>query len=86
MDRDVILLSELAGSLRLGKYRHYKGDIVEVVGVALHSETLQEFVTYKHVTGKRVGEPYFWVRPLAMFLETVEVDGKQVPRFEFIKN
>lgn len=67
-----------------GRYRHYKGDEVEVLGTAFHSETMEEFVIYKHVTGKRQGEPYWWVRPAAMFVEEVEVEGKRVPRFEFI--
>ncbi|MFA4937025.1 MAG: DUF1653 domain-containing protein [Patescibacteria group bacterium] len=70
--------------IKVGKYQHFKGDIVEVIGKALHSETMEEFVIYKHVTGKRVGEEYFWVRPLKMFHENVLVDGKEVPRFKFI--
>ena len=71
--------------IKLGKYQHFKGDIVEVIGKALHSETMEEFVVYKHITGKRVGEPYYWVRPLDMFLEEVERDGKKMPRFKFIE-
>lgn len=67
-----------------GRYQHFKGDIVEVIGKALHSETMEEFVIYKHVTGKRTGEPYFWVRPIGMFFETVVKDGQEVPRFKFI--
>jgi len=64
-----------------GRYRHYKGDIMKVIGTALHSETMEGFVVYKHVTGKRTGEPHYWVRPVAMFLENVVVDGLSVPRF-----
>jgi len=45
--------------VKLGRYQHYKGDVVEVLGKALHSETMEEFVVYKHVTGKRIGEPYY---------------------------
>lgn len=70
--------------LKLGKYKHYKGDTVEVIGRALHSETLEEFAVYKHITGKRAGEPHYWVRPLKMFLEEVKVEGKKLPRFEYI--
>ncbi len=70
--------------IKSGKYRHFKGDVMEVIGTALHSETLEEFVVYKHVTGKRVGEPHYWVRPLKIFLEEVEVEGKRVPRFEYV--
>lgn len=70
--------------LKLGTYKHFKGDVIEVIGTALHSETLGEFVIYKHVTGKRAGEPHYWVRSLKMFLEEVEVKGKRVPRFEYV--
>ena len=66
--------------LRLGKYRHYKGKEYEVIGVAKHSETLEDLVVYRHL----YGEGELWVRPLAMFIEDVEIDGKKIPRFEFI--
>lgn len=71
-------------TIKPGKYRHFKGDIMEVIGTALHSETQEEFVVYRHVTGARAGETNYWVRPSAMFLETVERDGKKVQRFEYI--
>lgn len=66
----------------LGKYQHYKGSLVEVIGVANHSETLEKMVVYKKLEAHN-GYPAgtLWVRPLAMFFENVEVDGKQVPRF-----
>ncbi|HWA32345.1 MAG TPA: DUF1653 domain-containing protein [Candidatus Paceibacterota bacterium] len=70
--------------IKPGKYRHFKGDVVEVLGTALHSESLEEFVLYKHLTGERAGEMHYWVRPFAMFLETVERDGQKVKRFEYI--
>lgn len=70
--------------IKSGKYRHWKGDTVEVVGTALHSETLEEFVLYKHLTGAHAGEKNFWARPVKMFLEEVEKDGKKMPRFEYI--
>lgn len=70
--------------VKLGKFKHYKGDVVEVVGKALHSESLEEFVIYKHVTGKRSSETHYWVRPIKMFYENVMVDGREVPRFTFI--
>jgi len=70
--------------IKIGKYKHYKGDIMEVVGRALHSETLEELVLYKHVSGERMNEDYYWVRPLAMFIEDVEIDGKKMPRFEYL--
>ncbi|KKU93896.1 MAG: Alpha amylase, catalytic domain protein [Candidatus Jorgensenbacteria bacterium GW2011_GWA1_48_13] len=70
--------------IKLGKYEHFKGDIVEVFGNAFHSETLEGFVIYKHTTGKCAGEPYYWVRPLKMFTEEVEVNGQKLPRFRYI--
>ena len=70
--------------IKLGKYKHYKGDIVEVIGEALHSEILEEFVVYKHISGKHAGEDHYWVRPKKMFMEEVEVSGKKVPRFKLL--
>lgn len=63
-----------------GRYRHYKGNDYTVLGVARHSETLEEFVVYRQEYGDRG----LWVRPAAMFAETVVVDGKSVPRFQFL--
>ncbi len=71
--------------LKLGKYRHYKGMIVELIGVALHSETMEKMAVYIHedpIKGK--GANTMWVRPLDMFMEDVEIDGKKMPRFEYI--
>ncbi|TSD02260.1 MAG: Uncharacterized protein Athens071424_147 [Parcubacteria group bacterium Athens0714_24] len=58
--------------------------MVEVIGIAKHSETLEEFVVYKHITGKHTDETHYWVRPLKMFTEEVEKDGKKISRFEYI--
>lgn len=63
--------------LATGRYRHYKGREYEVVGVARHSETLEAVVVYRPL----YGEGALWVRPYAMFVETVAVDGAVVPRF-----
>jgi len=60
-----------------GRYRHYKGKDYEVIGVARHSETEEPLVVYRCL----YGDYSLWVRPLAMFRETVEVAGEQVPRF-----
>jgi len=68
--------------IKLGEYRHFKGGIYEVVGVAKYSETLEEMVVYRKKDAGGIGE--LWVRPKAMFLEEVETDGKKVPRFEFL--
>lgn len=66
--------------MKLGKYRHYKGNEYEVLGVANHSETLEKMVVYRAL----YGEKEMWVRPLYMWYEEVVVDGKTVKRFEFI--
>jgi hypothetical protein len=63
--------------IRPGRYRHYKGNDYTVLGVARHSETLEELVVYRQEYGDRG----LWVRPAAMFAETVVVDGKAVLRF-----
>jgi hypothetical protein len=67
-------------SLRPGRYRHYKGNDYTVLGVARHSETQEELVVYR----QEYGERGLWVRPLAMFVEEVEVAGRRVPRFAFV--
>ena len=64
-----------------GIYRHYKGNLYQVLHTAQHSETEELLVVYRCL----YGEYGVWVRPLAMFSETVTVDGKQLPRFELIK-
>lgn len=66
--------------LKLGKYKHYKGNEYEVIGVAKHSETLEEMVVYKAL----YGEGQIWVRPLNMFTEEVEINSMIVKRFEYI--
>jgi hypothetical protein len=68
--------------IRPGRYRHYKGHEYTVLGVARHSETLEELVVYR----QEYGDHGLWVRPAAMFLETVELEGKKVPRFRLIED
>lgn len=65
---------------KLGLYKHYKGKIYEVVGIAKHSETLEDMVVYK-ATYQPEGEN-LWVRPLTMFMETIVVEGIELKRFE----
>lgn len=60
-----------------GLYRHYKGPLYEVVGVATHSETGERLVVYR----PRYGAGELWVRPVAMFVETLDVEGVSRPRF-----
>ncbi|MEF2784084.1 MAG: DUF1653 domain-containing protein [Clostridium sp.] len=66
--------------IKMGKYRHFKGKDYSVLYVATHSETLEKYVVYRQL----YGEGGVWVRPLSMFTEEVEVDGKKVPRFTYI--
>lgn len=66
--------------IRLGRYRHFKGGEYEVIGVARHSETLEEMVVYRAL----YGEKGLWVRPASMWDETVERDGKTFKRFTYI--
>ena len=63
--------------IRPGRYRHFKGNEYEVIGVATHSETHERLVVYRPL----YGDGGLWVRPLAMFTETVTHDGQVVPRF-----
>lgn len=61
--------------IKTGRYRHFKGEIYEVVGVAKHSETLEEMVVYRNEKGE------LWARPKKMFMENV---SEGVPRFKYI--
>lgn len=71
--------------IKPGRYQHYKGKFYEVIGLARHSETLEELVIYKALyNSEEFGNNALWARPKKMFLETVIVDGKEVPRFKFV--
>ena len=63
-----------------GRYRHYKGNEYIVVGIARHSETLDEMVVYR----QDYGEKGLWVRPKQMFAEMVTVEGAETPRFAYL--
>jgi hypothetical protein len=63
-----------------GKVKHFKGNEYEVIDLVRHSETQEEMVLYRAL----YGESGLWVRPLKMFYESVEIDGKPRPRFEYI--
>lgn len=67
-------------TLPLGRYRHYKGSEYEVLGVVRHSETLEALVLYRPL----YNASDLWVRPLAMFLESVRHEGVQQARFAFV--
>ncbi|WP_114701748.1 DUF1653 domain-containing protein [Psychrobacter proteolyticus] len=64
-----------------GIYRHYKGSLYQVLHTAQHSETEESLVVYRCL----YGEYGVWARPLAMFTETVTVDGQAIPRFELVQ-
>jgi hypothetical protein len=66
--------------IALGRYRHYMGGEYEVLGVVRHSESLEPMVLYRPL----YNDSGDWVRPLGMFLETVEVDRKRQPRFALV--
>ncbi|MFA5678985.1 MAG: DUF1653 domain-containing protein [Pseudomonas sp.] len=67
-------------TLKPGRYRHYKGKDYQVIGVAQHSESGESVVVYRTL----YGDFDLWVRPLEMFVEEIEVDGKTSRRFTFV--
>lgn len=67
--------------IKIGKYRHFKGNEYEVVALAKHSETLEPMVVYRAL----YGDGGYWVRPAAMWNETVEREGKTFRRFTYIE-
>jgi hypothetical protein len=67
---------------RAGRYRHYKGNEYEVLGTATHSETEEKLVVYRALYGERG----LWVRPVGMFCESVELQGRSVPRFMYVED
>ena len=69
---------EAIQSIPCGRYRHFKGNEYEVIGIARHSETLEPMVVYKAL----YGDGGIWIRPAEMWNETVERDGKKCKRFE----
>lgn len=68
--------------LKPGKYKHYKGGEYNVIGVAKHSETLEDLVVYEALYKNEMS--CLWVRPLSMFTEEVEMNGQKVKRFEYV--
>ena len=72
-------------NIKLGRYRHFKGKEYEVIGIAHHSESLEELVVYRALyDSEEFGKNALWARPVEMFTETVERNGKDVKRFEYI--
>lgn len=72
----------MSKELKIGKYKHYKGNFYQVEGIAIHSETEEKMAVYRPL----YGEGALWVRPLTMFLEEVEIEGKSQPRFTYINS
>lgn len=68
--------------IQLGKYRHYKGNEYEVIGIAKHTETLEDMVVYRAL----YGEHGLWVRPASMWEEIVNVNGQEMVRFAKIED
>ena len=67
--------------IRLGVYKHYKGNEYRVLAIASHSETLEKVVVYQAL----YGEYGIWVRPISMWNEIVDVNGVETPRFKFLR-
>ena len=74
-------MTEITMELKPGVYRHFKGNLYRLIGIASHSETLEPMVVYQAL----YGEQGLWVRPAAMWSETVNKDGYCGPRFTFIE-
>ena len=71
-------------SIKTGKYKHYKGKFYEVIGIAHHSETMEELVVYRALyDSPGLGMNALWVRPKEMFFEKIKINGKEMQRFEF---
>lgn len=71
----------MQASIKTGLYRHFKGNLYKVIGTAIHSESLETLVVYI----PQYGEQKMWVRPLDNFLSKKIMDGKEVVRFEFVR-
>ncbi|MCB0385791.1 MAG: DUF1653 domain-containing protein [Bdellovibrionales bacterium] len=70
-----------------GKYRHYKGQDYEVIGVGIHTETREKMVIYQALyptpeLTEEYGEEPFFIRPYSQFVETIEINGEFMPRFK----
>lgn len=67
--------------MQLGLYKHYKGNMYQLIGVARHTETLEHLAVYQAL----YGDFGLWIRPLSMFQESVEYEGQTMARFAFVQ-
>lgn len=67
--------------IKLGIYRHYKGNIYRVLHIATHSETLEDMAVYQDINNP----DKIWARPASMWNDDIEIDGKTVKRFQFVE-
>ena len=70
--------------IAIGKYRHYKGNEYEVIGIGTHTESSELYVIYKSLEHSHKSK--IWIRPYAMFIELVKIEGVQIPRFKKIED
>jgi len=71
--------------IKRGIYRHFKGNFYEVLGTAIHSETLEKFIVYKTLyNSKKFGKNAIWIRSIKNFAEKVLINGKKIPRFKYL--
>ena len=73
-------MSDAIPDIKRGRYRHFKGNLYEVIDIAHHSETQEPMVIYRAL----YGDHGLWLRPLAMFLETIQRDGEIIQRFQYL--
>jgi cyclomaltodextrinase len=78
--QEMLARAVMEEAIQKGIYQHFKGNYYELVHVARHSETMEEFIVYKQL----YGDGGLWVRPLQMFCEQVVVASKPIPRFRYV--
>ncbi len=80
------ILQIIMEQIKLGNYKHYKGQVYKVIGTAYHSETLEPMVIYQgQYSSPKFGDHPIFVRPMKMFLESVKIDKTEIPRFKFME-
>ncbi len=77
-------MTDVKPSIQKGVYRHYKGNLYQVIDVVRHSETLEWLVLYHPLYGDLSEHSTLWVRPFAMFEQTIEQNNQHIPRFAYV--